>query len=110
MDLVPGGAKVYMYRILDCELFVLPNGFEITLTEQKVVDTPFYTQRRSKLEKGPDGTRSCFLGLQFNKMSVPSYDSPVYQKLNDQDPSQRTTKTKIKLCTFLRLFLLLCFS
>ena len=62
-DLVPGGAKVFMYHILDRELFVLPNGFEITLTEQKVVDTPFYTQRRSKLEKGPDGSRSCFLGL-----------------------------------------------
>jgi hypothetical protein len=76
-----------MSHVFDRDFFVLPDGFEITLTEQKVVDTPFYTQRRSKLVKGDNGQLSCSLGLHINKMTVPSYDSLVYQKLKGEDPS-----------------------
>ena len=86
-DLMEFATEVDMSQVFDRELFVLPDGFEITLTEQKVVDTPFYTQRRSKLVKGDNGKLFCSLGLQFNKMTVPSYDSLVYQKLKGEDPS-----------------------
>jgi hypothetical protein len=86
-DLMEFATEVDMSHVFDRELFVLPDGFEITLTEQKVVDTPFYTQRRSKLVKGDNGKLFCSLGLQFNKMTVPSYDSLVYQKLKNEDPS-----------------------
>jgi hypothetical protein len=88
-SLIPGKALVCMYHVLAREIFVLSDGFEITMTEQRVLDTPFYTQTRSKLLYSK-GRRFCFLGLQFGKMTVPVYTSPVYRNLSALDtPSSR---------------------
>lgn len=84
---IPGKGLVHMYHILARELFSLPDKFEMRLNANNVIDTPFYTQARSKLVVSKEGKRVCTLGLQFAKISVPTYDGLVYQKLKTFDPS-----------------------
>jgi hypothetical protein len=84
---IPGKGLVHMYHLLARELFILPDKFEMCLRANNVIDTPFYTQARSKLVVSKEGKRVCTLGLQFAKISVPTYDGLVYQKLKTYDPS-----------------------
>jgi hypothetical protein len=59
----PGKGLVHMYHLLARELFMLPDKFEMCLRANNVIDTPFYTQARSKLVLSKEGKRVCTLGL-----------------------------------------------